>query len=332
VSDDYLWDRSGKPDPEIEHLESLLGRYAHRSESSAASGAESGAGAPPAPRRRYRIPLAIAASLVLLIALAAFAARFRWRPGAAWPIVSVTGAPTINGQAITPDTRLGIGDELRTDARSTAVVEIARVGELAVAPNSTVTLMQTRGGRHRVRLDRGHVSARVWAPPFTFSVHTPAGLASDIGCAFELRYDGGAGEVRVTSGWVDFDGEDRSSLIPAGALAELRGENPGTPYYVDATPAFRAAIRAYDHGQGAIGPVIAEARPRDAMSLIHLLERAPRDERAPLYDALARAVPPPPGVTREGVLARDLEMLDDWRRSMGLGGVKRWWVYWRDAL
>ena len=104
----------------------------------------------------------------------------------------------------------------------------------------------------------------MWAPPFTFSVRTPAGLASDIGCAFDLRYDGSSGEVRVTSGWVDFDGEDRSSLIPAGAVAELRKDNPGTPYYFDATPAFRAALRVYDHGDHAALPrVLAEARARD---------------------------------------------------------------------
>lgn len=324
MSDDYLWDRGGEPDPEIERLELLLGRYAHQQRNAAA--------APPPPRRRWLVPVAIAATLILAVAIGAFVLRFRWRPGAAWPVVSYTGAPTLNGQPITDASRFGIGDVIRTDANSAAVVDVARIGELSIAPSSTVTLLQTRGGRHRVRLDRGHVSARVWAPPFTFSVHTPAGLASDIGCAFDLRYDRGAGEVRVTSGWVDFDGEDRSSLIPAGAVAELRGENPGTPYYTDATPAFRAALRAYDLGQGRVEPIIAAARERDAMTLIHLLERAPRDERAPLYDALARFAPPPPGVTRDGVLARDLEMIDDWRRSMGLGGVKRWWVYWRDAL
>ena len=27
MSDDYLWDRSGDPDPEIENLEKLLGSY-----------------------------------------------------------------------------------------------------------------------------------------------------------------------------------------------------------------------------------------------------------------------------------------------------------------
>lgn len=322
MNDDYLWDRSGEPDPEIAHLESLLGRFA--------------ANPRPLefPRRFGALRIAaIAAMLVVVLGGALFAMRFRWRAGEAWPVVSVSGAPTINGQVISADARLGIDDELRTDANSRATVQIARVGELTVEPNSTVSLMQTRGGRHRVRLDRGKVSARVWAPPFTFSVRTPAGLASDIGCAFDLRYDGGSGEVRVTSGWVDFDGEDRSSLIPAGAVAELRKDNPGTPYYDDATPAFRDALRAYDHGDHAALPrVLAEARARDAMTLLHLIERAPDSERAPLFDAIARLTPPPASVTREGVLDGDKQMLSRWRESLGLGGVKRWWLHWRDAL
>jgi hypothetical protein len=316
VSDDYLWDRGGTPDPEIARLEALLARYQHQ----------------PPRVFRWRIPVAIAATLLFAIALTAFAFRFRWGTNEAWPIASVTGTPTLNGKPLTRDARFGIGDELRTDAHSSAVVEIARVGELTIAPGSTVTLLQTRGGRHRVRLDRGHVSARVWAPPFTFSVHTPAGLASDVGCAFDLQYDGGSGEVRVTSGWVDFDGEDREAMIPAGAVAELHGQNPGSPYYTDATPAFREALRAYDRGTGAIEPVLAAARPRDAMTLLHLLERAPRAERGVLFDTLVRLAPPPTGVSREGVLARDLRMLDDWRRSLGLGSAKRWWLHWRDAL
>ena len=30
MNDDYLWNRTGDPDPEIVHLESLLGRFAVR--------------------------------------------------------------------------------------------------------------------------------------------------------------------------------------------------------------------------------------------------------------------------------------------------------------
>lgn len=319
MNDDYLWDKSGEPDPEVQHLESLLGRYRHE--------------APLRRQHRSRVRLfAAAAALIVLATGGVLAFRFFWPSGEAWPVASVTGTPTIEGRAITADTRLAVGQELRTDAHSRARVQIARVGELDVEPNSRVTLVTTSAGRHRLRLDEGKIAARVWAPPFTFSVRTPAGLASDIGCAFTLQYGGDAGQVRVTSGWVDFDGEDRSALIPGGAITELRGDNPGSPFYADATPAFRAALHAYDFEHGALTPILDTARPRDAMTLLHLLERAPRSDRAVLYDALAKLAPPPRTVSREGILDRDLKMLNAWRHSLGLGGVKKWWLHWRDAL
>lgn len=316
MSDDYLWDRSGQPDPELQRLESLLGRYRHE--------------APLRSRRSWR-GLAAAAALIV-VAGSVLALRFLWPAGEAWPVARVTGTPTLDGRPVVKDSRLGVGQELRTDGESRAIVQIARVGELDVEPNSRVTLVTTRAGRHRLRLDEGKISARVWAPPFTFSVNTPAGLASDIGCAFTLEYGANAGQVHVTSGWVDFDGEDRSALIPSGAITELRDDNPGSPFYADATPAFRAALRAYDFQDGALTPILEAARPRDAMTLLHLLEQAPRSDRGVLFDALARLAPPPRTVTRDGVLDHDQNMLNSWRKSLGLGGAKKWWLQWRDAL
>lgn len=317
MSDDYLWDRSGQPDPELQRLESLLERYRHDA---------------PLRRRRGSLRmLTVAVALIVCASASLVAFRFFWPAGEAWPVASVTGSPTVAGRPIGKMAQLEVQQELRTDGRSRATVQIARVGELDVEPNSRLTLLTTRAGRHRIRLDEGKVSARVWAPPFTVSVLTPAGLASDIGCAFTLEYGGDRGQVHVTSGWVDFDGEDRSALIPGGAMTELREDNPGTPFYADAAPAFRAALQAYDFEAGALTPIIDAARPRDAMTLLHLLERAPRSDRAVLFDALTRLAPPPRSVSRAGIVERDLKMLNAWRESLGLGGVKKWWLHWRDA-
>jgi len=325
MNDDYLFDGSGEPDPEIVRLELLLGRY--RSPVTRLRGY--------AVTRRRRW-LAIAATLVLVVgaSLLAFSLRLRWGSDASWDILHVDGMATLDGRPIDARAQLAVGKELRTGANSHVTARIARVGTVEIGPDSRVVLVDT-GKRHRMRLVRGTLSARLWAPPFTFAVRTPAGLASDIGCAFALRYDEGAGEVRVTSGWVDFDGDTRSSMIPAGAVAELRDAiGPGTPFYDDATPAFRAALHAFDFAgdRTALPRVVAAARPRDAMTLLHLLERARAEDRAMLFDALTALAPPPAGVTRAGVLDRDLHMLDMWRRSLGLGGVKRWWIHWRDAL
>jgi hypothetical protein len=322
VNDDYLWDRSGEPDPEIQRLETLLGRYRY----------EVPVQAPLREKRPFRLVTLAAAAVLMVVAGGLLAVRFFWPAGEAWPVATVSGRPTIDGQAIGREARLEVGQELCTNGESRATVQIGRVGEFDVQPGSCVTLVATRARRHRLRLDQGEIAARVWAPPFTFSVTTPAGLASDIGCAFTLQYGGESGKVHVTSGWVDFDGEDRSALIPGGAITELRKDNPGTPYYADATQAFRAALHAYDFQRGPLTPIVDAARPRDAMTLLHLLERAPRADRAVLFDALVRLAPPPAAVSREGIIERDQRMIGVWRDALGLGGVKKWWLHWRDAL
>lgn len=323
MNDDYLWDRSGPPDPEIERLERLLGRYRHDAPLRVA-----------VHRRRWPW-LAAAAALIVVVTGAWLVIRFQWPSERPWEIETVDGAPIVNGNVVNRHDRLGVGDTLITDARSRVTVRVARLGELEIAPDSEIELVATRRGRHRIALRRGTINARVWAPPFTFGVDTPAGLASDIGCAFTIRYAGEQGVLRVTSGWVDFDGETRSSLVPQGALAELRRElGPGTPYWHDAPEALRSALREFDAtgSDASLARVLAAARPRDAMTLQHILERAKREHRGPLFDRLVQLAPPPRGVTREGVIEGNDQMVYAWRESLGLGGVKKWWLSWRDAL
>lgn len=323
MNDDYLWDRSGEPDPEVVRLEKLLGRYKHDAPLRVAL------------HRRRWFPLAVAAALVVIVAASAFIIRFQWRNNAPWEIETVDGMPTVAGKPIQRHDRLRVGETLITDEHSRVTVRVARLGELEIAPGSEVELVTTRRGRHRIALHRGTINARIWAPPFTFGVDTPAGLASDIGCAFTLRYAGDQGLLRVTSGWVDFDGDTRSSLVPEGALSELhRILGPGTPYWHDAPAALREALREFDASASdeSLHRVIAAARPRDAMTLQHMLERARREHRGLLFDRLAQFVPPPRGVTREGVVDGDDSMVYAWREALGLGGVKKWWLQWRDAL
>jgi len=326
MNEDYLWDRSGEPDAEVQRLEQLLSRYGHE-----------GANVIPLPvktRRWFPVARPLAAALVLgfLGLLIAYAVRFQWSSGAPWQITRVAGAPRLSGQLLKTNDQLGVGDALSTDGRSQVSVRIARVGEVDIGPNSELKLLATGRGRHRVALDHGVMSARLYAPPFTFGVRTPAGMATDVGCAFHLEYDHGHGLLKVLSGWVDFDGE---TLVPAGAVAELReGKGAGSPYYADASDAFRDALREFDFDGDptALPRVMTAARGRDAMTLLHLIEKAPPGDRSLIYDRLADLAPPPAGVTREGIIRKDSAMLRSWRNALGIGVTKSWWLNWRDAF
>ena len=116
--------------------------------------------------------------------------------------------------------------------------------------------------------------------------------------------------------------------------ATRRGVGPGTPYNEHVSPAFRSAIETIDFRSGspdqvaALDLVLAEAQERDEVTLWHLLTRVDGVQRDRVSDRLSRFVPPPAGVTREGVRAGQRDILDRWWDALGLGTVS-WWRTWK---
>jgi ferric-dicitrate binding protein FerR (iron transport regulator) len=329
MTDDYLWDGSGTPDPDVRRLEAALGRL--RS-------------APPplrlpdaAPLRwglRSVLPiLATAAAIVLLVGLA-------WRTVATtrWDVERIAGVPRIGTSAVDATGRLTAGDTLTTDAAARARITISDIGGVVIDANSAVRLVETRGGHHRLALQRGTLHAAIYAKPGQFVVDTPSATATDLGCVYDLTVDDdGGGLLTVTFGWVAFDANGRESFVPAGASCRTAPDaGPGTPRYDDAPVALQEALQRFDFGPpdgraAALREVLARARRRDAVTLWHLLSRVAPADRAIVFDAMAARVPPPAGVTRDKILALDKAALDTWWNALGLGDVS-FWRHWKRPL
>src|SRR6185295_1910090 len=82
----------------------------------------------------------------------------------------------------------------------------------------------------------------------------------------------------------------------------------------------RTALAKFDFEPAAhdreLPTILNEARPRDAFTVWHLLFRIDGLQREQVYERLAVLSPPPAGVTREGVLRLDQEMLDIWKGNL----------------
>jgi hypothetical protein len=105
----------------------------------------------------------------------------------------------------------------------------------------------------------------------------------------------------------------------------MRPAGPGTPYFADAPAALQAALDTFDFDgltARTLATVLAEARPRDSLTLWHLLARARPEDRAAVYARLAAILPPPAGVTSDGVRRADAAMLEAWRETL----EPRWWA------
>lgn len=340
---DYLWDGSGEPDPEIQRLESLLGKFRHDRP------------VPPFPAvpamfpdrrwtflpRRIRLfpTLATAAAALVAIVVATFLVYGR-KPAptivAGWNVSRVAGTPrvgpkTIGGKEGT--SRLGVGQMLETDSQSRASLEADDTGQIEVDPSTRLRLLKMGAGLKRIALDRGTIHAFIWAPAGQFVVDTPSAVTVDLGCAYTLQVDdSGAGLVRTSLGWVGFKLNGREAFIPAGAACATRPKvGPGTPYFEDASSEFRAALARFDFEDSTLQQraddlaiVLGDSRKRDALTLWHLLVRVDEGQRILVYDRLREFAPPPASVTEEGILRLDQPMLDRWWNELGFDDISVW--------
>jgi hypothetical protein len=342
MKNDYLWDGSGEPDPELQRVEKSLVRFRFRGEmpdfpatdflqSKSSRFAFFTSGWTPRFAAVTLLILALASSLLFL-----HHSSLQIPDTQAWDVARLAGAPRVGNFSLASDSskaQLRVGQLMVTDNSSRASLNIAAVGEIYVDPDSRVRLVQSGSNRSRLALELGTIHAAIWAPPGEFVVDTPSASAVDLGCAYTLHVnEDGSGTLRTTLGWVGFHKDGQDSFIPAGAMCETRpAQGPGTPYFEDASEQLRSALHALHFAslsaadrQQALRIILTQARRRDAFTLWHLLARVRADERPLVYDRLASLVPPPAGVTREGTLALNSPMMDAWWNAFGLGDISVW--------
>ena len=340
--DRYLWDGTGEPDPEVVRLEQSLAQFRHMGN------------APTFPaaiflaeeKSRFsffdqlwpRRFAALAASATLVVAASILISRPMTPPlpRQGWEVAQIEGAPVVGAEVmrgIGAKGKLEVGQLLVTNKDSRATITVAEIGEIQVDPGTRVRLLQTMRDRKRISLEEGTIHAAIWAPPGEFVVDTPSAVAVDLGCAYTLHVGpDGSGLLRTTLGWVGFHSNGRDSFIPAGAVCPTyRNIGPGTPYLEDASVQFRDALEQLDFGAPtaearamALQTVLFQARKDDALSLWHLLSRTQSPEREKVFDRFAKLVPPPDGVTREGILRLDERQLDLWWNALGFGDISIW--------
>ena len=284
-------------------------------------------------------PVQVTAAVVLIVLVSFATLWFQGVPSiprqrvpqialnASWQVTRLDGTPRIGTEKISNTGLLGVGEWLETDGYSRAQIDVGSIGNVHIDPNTRVRLIANQPTEHRLELARGRMSARIWAPPRLFFVDTPSAVAADMGCAYTLEVDEhGASFLYVTSGWVELGLKDRVSIVPAGAACETQPAfGPGTPYFRDASTSFRFALEGVDFNydeskrSNALISLLNEARARDSLTLWHLLPRVYGSDRVRVYEKMATLVPPPPGVTREGVLRLDGKMLEEWKLSLEWG-------------
>jgi hypothetical protein len=284
---------------------------------------------PPARRRaRWVVAGALAAAAALILLATTYMSwRNRWPSEQPWTVETRA--------AVTPGA-LQVG--LPLHAASDEEVSVARIGTMRVGAGTDLTLTSTTSNRHRIVLDRGTIDVRIWAPPRSLVVETPAGEVGDLGCQFHLAVDhDGVAHLTVLTGWVQMNNGFGETLVPAGASATLAADRrPRVPVYDDATSAFRDAVRHFETGSTAADDatvIVSTARRRDVLTLLVLAIRTEGTPREQLLRRAARLSPPPDGVSFTKAMGGDNDEVWRWYGALPLPPPKAsWWRNWRDGL
>ena len=331
---DPLWNPAAQADDDLDQIQRALAPYGARAR---------GLSMPtlPSPRRirRRALPWALAAGVAILLLGAGYQYRLAWAPGSTWTVVRQEDPGSEEKSRWQP------GRTLETTSSETATIEVARIGSIDLSANSTLRLVETQKGKHRVTLEQGHMRARIWAPPGYFGVHTDAGEVVDLGCDFDLwKQRGGAGRVFVRSGWISYRVGAEDILVPKGYAISFTGETAQTPLRPDASAALVAAVRALEtilHSQNggaarlddAARGVADAARDRDAFTLLSLLTRWPALARTSLYPRLAATL----GIQGDSADHQqawergERAAIDAWWKKLPRQ-PKQWWANWSDVL
>jgi hypothetical protein len=325
TSDDYLWDRTGSPDPDVAKLEGLLSPLAHD---------------PPLDevrmrRRRPRAPWILGGAFVAIAAAVAFYLALPGpRPTVAcsgrdgFAFSGVGGAVSCGGTSVASGV-LPVGGTLETGTHE-ASLTIADIGVAHLGSGTEVKLERTDSKRHQLALERGRMHAIVKAPPRLFAVTTKHADVVDLGCEYDIAIDDdGAGSIHVMSGLVELATKSGAPVVVAeGCRARiLAGNRPGLPTCDASTQAVRVAVLAYDTGDAAgFDAILANARREDAITLIAL---AAVDARRKLVlERLAELSPPPDAEIDVDSALTNPEHLAVWRTDVleiyfGLWAPKR---------
>lgn len=328
MNDDYLWDPSASPDPEIAGLEQLLRplRFVP-------------ADVPFPIRRRAHRSRLISGVAAAAVFVAAAGGLLYWKvtEPAPWSIESIEGTTRLSGRPVNSRSRLAARGTIETDSRSTARIAVGGIGVADIGPLSKVRLVRADSSQHRLRLIHGTIYARIWAPPRFFVVQSASATATDLGCIYMMSVDSvGNGRLSVSEGEVEITGRGTEVLVPAGnTVALIAGRGPGLPHRIGSSAAFHAAVVAADstaYSGEATQRIVELATAKETLTLWHLLSRADAAQRRDIYSRLAAFAKPPAGVNPQGVVALDQTMLAAWRDGMRNSWSVEPGSWWRRIL
>lgn len=302
-----LWDGTGDEDPEVRDLLAALRPFSYRAELSIE-------------RRRTFLRRISAAAAVLLAAFSFYALLNNLPSSDPLPRKSRSDGSLL--------ARAGLEVIVDASDQRPKRLVVGRLGFVDVDPGSKMRVLSAEANLHHLYLAEGSATATIGARARTFQIGTPAGMAVDLGCKYrvDVRKDG-ATSVVVVSGAISFETAGKKVWMPRGTTTvSIPGRGPGAPVWDgEVGDDYREALDTIEFSRTpsseALAKVLRESRPKDGITIYHLLASSDETVRTASFERLEALCPPSAEVDLSSARRGDLAALERWRDEMTL----RYW-------
>jgi hypothetical protein len=233
-----------------------------------------------------------------------------------WKVRTITGNVLINGQ-IRASERWEENESLVTEDDSKAVVYVPNTGRIEVDANSFLILNKAKDKGNRIKLIKGSIRIINNNLLPYLAIEIDNSVIHNRGGTIAITIDDNSITfVKVEYGYLEIEESGRVFFVDEGYTCEIRpNSHSGTPHRIDAPEELKEEIRNLDYefgGDSSVQKIISLAAESDMLTLLALIPRSSESLRTVIFNKISAYYPPPAGVTLEGIVKLDPEMIEKW--------------------
>ena len=234
-----------------------------------------------------------------------------------WNISEHSGTYLINNKTAS-EPELSSEDIVSTEASSTVTINIPDVGNTRLLQNTTLKRLDEK---NTAQLISGDLDIKNAGALENFKLVIPSATIEDFytGNNYTVSTDEeGNSLIKLSVGWLRIYNKNlEESIFPQSFEVKVSKEQGlGLPYSSESDSAYIAHLEEYlfnGKSLNVLGIVLSNSTSRDAITLWNLLKRVEDEmQRNQVYTWLAKLVPPPSTVNKDGILNLDPEMMQAW--------------------
>ncbi len=254
---------------------------------------------------------------IILILLAAFYVYYDFQKyNSPWDVQCLKGYAIINGRESSSG-KLEQGESLTADMHSHITLHIPDAGRVELQPNSSVMLEKAKDGDNIVKINYGDVKIISTAAMPSLKINLANSVVIDRAGTFYVSVDNDRNaRVKLESGFVEINYNDTTTFVKEGFTCDIKyNYRPGIPSRAEAPDTLKREVEKFDYFNGkeeSVKKIISLAKDYDMLTLLAMIPFVPQQQREMLFQAVVNYFPPPPGVTRLGIVNGNDEMLYKW--------------------